>query len=116
MRARHGLRRGDVVLVPFPYTDLSARKQRPAVVVSSDAYHATEPDVILAAITSQVPRRVRATDYRLRDWKAAGLLFPSVVKSCLVTIDPALVRYRMGKLSDEDMAGVDLALRNALGL
>ena len=32
-------RRGDVVLIPFPYTDLSAAKTRPAVLVSSEAYH-----------------------------------------------------------------------------
>lgn len=116
MKARHNLRRRDVVLVPFPYSDLTTSKQRPALVVSSDTYHATQPDVILAAITSQVPPRVPPTDHRLREWKAAGLLFPSIVKSSLVTIDPALIRYRIGKLTDKDMSAVDHALRNALDL
>jgi len=46
--------RGDVLLVPFPFSDLSATKVRPAVVVSSLTYHAAEPDLILAAITSQL--------------------------------------------------------------
>ena len=48
------LQRGDVVLVPFPFSDLSATKVRPAVVVSSPLYHATEPDLMLAALTSNV--------------------------------------------------------------
>lgn len=45
---------GDVVLVPFPFTDQSISKKRPAVVVSSAAYNAERPDVIIIAVTSQV--------------------------------------------------------------
>jgi len=45
---------GDVILVPFPFTDHNQSKQRPAVVVSSAGYHAERPDLILMAITSQV--------------------------------------------------------------
>ena len=43
---------GDIVLVLFPFTDQSGQKQRPAVVVSSAAYHRARPDVILMAVTS----------------------------------------------------------------
>jgi hypothetical protein len=45
---------GTIVLVPFPFTDQTASKQRPAVVVSTDAYNAARPDTILMAITSQL--------------------------------------------------------------
>ncbi len=45
---------GDVVLVPFPFTDQSAGKQRPGVVVSSLASHRARRAVILMPITSQV--------------------------------------------------------------
>lgn len=45
---------GDIVLVPFPFTDQMTRKRRPAVVVSSSAYHREQPDLILMAVTSQV--------------------------------------------------------------
>ena len=45
---------GDVVLVPFPFTDQTTTKKRPAVVVSSQAYHRTRADLILMAITSQL--------------------------------------------------------------
>jgi len=44
---------GDVVLVPFPFTDQRTTKKRPAVVVSSDAYNQERPDIILMAVTSQ---------------------------------------------------------------
>ena len=45
---------GDVVLVPFPFTDQTAAKKRPAVVVSSELYNRARPDIILMAITSQL--------------------------------------------------------------
>lgn len=44
---------GTVVLVPFPFTDLSGTKRRPALVVSPHGFH--PEDVVLCAVTSQVP-------------------------------------------------------------
>ena len=45
---------GDVLLVPFPFTDQRTTKRRPAVVVSSGAYHRERLDLIILAVTSQV--------------------------------------------------------------
>jgi mRNA interferase MazF len=47
-----GLGFGDVILVPFPFTDQSSSKKRPAVVISTDRYNAQRPDFIIMAITS----------------------------------------------------------------
>jgi mRNA interferase MazF len=47
-------KRGDIVLVSFPFTDLSSSKRRPALVVSPDAFNETTSDLVLAAITSQI--------------------------------------------------------------
>ena len=48
--------RGDVVLVPFPFSDLSTTKVRPAVVVSSTLYHSTEPDILKSYPSLPTPR------------------------------------------------------------
>lgn len=45
-------RQGDIVLIPVPFTDLSSRKRRPVIVVSSDAYNALGSDMIVVAMTS----------------------------------------------------------------
>ena len=45
---------GDVVLIPFPFTNQTTTKRRPAVVVSSTTYHRNHPDLILMAITGQI--------------------------------------------------------------
>ena len=51
-------RRGDIVLVPFPFTDLSSTKKRPALVVSPDKFNEHAQDVVLVAITSQPSARI----------------------------------------------------------
>ena len=53
---------GDVVLVPFPFTDQTVSKKRPAVVVSADAYQQHRPDVIVMAVTSQILRPAGALE------------------------------------------------------
>ena len=47
-----GYKFGDVVLVPFPFTDQTGAKKRPAIIVSSGAYHQRRRDVIIMAVTS----------------------------------------------------------------
>ena len=81
--------RGDVILVPFPFSDLSTFKVRPAVVVSSALYHTNEPDLLLAAITSNVAAATGPLDYLLNNWRAAGLRYPSALKPVLFTLSPA---------------------------
>lgn len=109
-------RRGDVVLIPFPYTDLSAAKTRPAVVVSSEAYHAARPELLLAYVSSQLSQANPAIDYLLADWKSAGLLRPSFVRPKVAAVKPALVVHCAGALTDRDMLEVDRRLRRAMAL
>lgn len=103
--------RGDIVLVPFPYTDLSAARVRPAVVVSSAVI---ADDLIVAMVTGRAQNS--RTDYALRDWTGAGLARPSWVRAKLATLHERLVRFSPGRLSPRDMNAVDKRLRIALRL
>jgi mRNA interferase MazF len=105
---------GDVVLVPFPFTDLSDARVRPAVVVSSELFNQQDEDVTVAMITSRP--RLGPTDWGLRDWIEAGLRLPSWVRSRLVTLDQNLIRFSPGQLSPRDLQAVQERLRVALGL
>jgi mRNA interferase MazF len=106
--------RSDVVLVPFPFTDLSAKRARPAVVVSVPEYERTTDDVIVAQITSRY--HSFPTDYALQDWQSAGLLKPSIVRAKLATINASLVQLRIGQLSNRGLEEVNKRLKLALGL
>ena len=92
---------GDVILVPFPFTDQSQANKRPAVVVSSAAYNTERPDVIIMAVTSQV-RAENRFDIPLQDWQLANLLKPSVIKPVIATIEKRLVIKGLGRLSAQD--------------
>lgn len=108
--------RGDVVLIPFPYTDLTATKTRPALVISSVAYQTVRSELLLAYISSQVVKATPPVDYLLNDWKQAGLPKPSFVRPKVAAIEPTLVVHQIGQLSSRDKAEVDRRLRLAMAL
>lgn len=110
------LRRGDVVLVPFPYAELTATKARPAVVVSTATFTAAEGRIIVAGITSNIAAHRNATSYELGNWAAAGLKKPSVVTAWLATLSPDLVQFKVGRLTTHDLQAVEKRLRIALSL
>jgi len=104
--------------LPFPFTDLTTIKQRPALVVSSDAFNARQRDVMVVAITSQVPPTVGLEEYRLSsdDQRAAGLPKPSVVKcGKLLTIDQRLIRKVLGRLPPQTLGQIKQQLLTLLG-
>lgn len=111
-------RRGDddIVLVPFPFSDLTTTKVRPAVVVSSDLYHTTEPDLVLAALTSRVAAATGPLDYVLGDWEKVGLRYPSALKPVFFTLTLARVLHRIGTLTPQDAEQIDRRLCLALAL
>ena len=107
---------GDVVLVPFPFTDQSDQKKRPAVVVSSAAYHRERPDLILMAVTSQVRLSTTVGESPIVEWSEAGLLKPSVLKPLLFTLDWNLILRRLGRLRQKDLDSLKESLAAILGL
>ena len=107
--------RGDVVLVNFVFSGETGVKRRPAVIVSSDAYHQGRQEAIIAAITSRTDR-VLVGDHLIGDWQGAGLLFPSVATGIIRTIKQSMIGRRLGAMSRQDMQEIERKLRSALGL
>jgi mRNA interferase MazF len=101
---------GDIVLVPFPFTDQSGIKKRPAVIVSSAAYNAARLDLILMAVTSQVKPVTAFGELIISGWQKAGLLKPSVVKPVMTTVERRLIIRQLGRLEQTDRT----ALHNML--
>jgi len=115
-------RRGDVVLLPFPFiSDLSRTKERPALVVQNDVGNRFSPNLIVATISSHLPKRAYPTVYVIRAGSAeaqnAGLAKDSAVDaSVLLTIPKTRVSQRLGHLSDQAMQEVNQCLRVSLAL
>ena len=89
------------MLVPFPFTDLTAIKQRPALVISPRRLNDTRPDLVVVAITSQIPAALGEDEVRLPDAElaACGLPKPSIIKlGKIFTIHQGLIRKKLGQL------------------
>ncbi|MEQ1661861.1 MAG: type II toxin-antitoxin system PemK/MazF family toxin [Thiobacillus sp.] len=106
---------GEVVLVPFPFTDQSGAKKRPAVVVSSSGYNANRRDLVIMAITSQVRTPPGFGEAMVAEWQAAGLIKPSVLKPVFTTIEQGLVVRTMGALSNNDLRTLRETVAQAIG-
>ena len=107
--------RSDVILVSFIFSDESGERRRPAVIVSSDAYHQSRQEAIIAAITSRTDR-ILAGDYLISDWQGAGLLFPSVATGIIRTIKQGMIAKKFGTMPRPDMQAIEDKLRDALEL
>ena len=98
---------GDLVLVPFPFTNLKTTKKRPALVLSIVPSQILPTLVIVAMITSQLEGERITGDYDLRSWKEAGLLHPSKLRLAkLVSLEEGLIQKKLGVLSKEDRKNV----------
>ena len=94
----------DIVLVPFPFSDLKTSKKRPGLVISPDAFNRGS-DIIIAFITSQLDREQRTGDYLIKGWEKAGLPKPSLIRMKFTTIDKTIVIKKIGRLAKPDVDG-----------
>jgi mRNA interferase MazF len=111
-------KRGDVVLVLFPNSNLTSAKPRPALVVQADALQTGLPQVIIAMITSKTSRAGHPSRVLIRltsaEGQQSGLLTDSVVMTDnLATVIESAISRVIGSVP---MTAVDAALRHTLGL
>ncbi len=104
--------KNEVILVRYPFSNLSGSKVRPAVVVNSS--HSSQ-DVFIVPLTSKTSSLLSG-EFILADWKTAGLNVVSAVKRGLYTVHQGLVIKSVGSLSVSDASGLDDSLRDWLGL
>ena len=118
MPPKPAYKRGDVILVLFPHSDLRTAKLRPALVVQADGLQTGLPQVIVAIITSRLfranhPSRLTVLRSSLEGLQS-GLLTDSVVMTDdLANIAESGIDRAIGTLP---MAEIDIALRHTLGL
>jgi mRNA interferase MazF len=111
-------KRGDIILVLFPHSDLSTAKTRPVLIVQADNLQTGLPQLIVAMITTKMFRAnhpSRVTIFRhTTEGQQSGLLTDSVVMTDnLATIFYSEIDRKIGKIS---MQKVEAALRHTLNL
>ncbi len=102
----------EIVLVRFPFSDLTNAKIRPAVVINPA--HASR-DLLLVALTSKTTS-LMAGEFILSEWRGAGLTVETAVKRGIFTIQQDLVSKAIRSLAQHDAAELDRSLRFWFGL
>ncbi len=104
--------KNDIVLVRYPFSNLSGAKVRPAVVVS--APHVSQ-DCFLVPLTSKTTGLLPG-EFMLADWAACGLNVPTTVKRGIYSVHSTLILKLLGQLIINDVRQLEQSLRGWLAL
>lgn len=87
--------KGDIILLPYPFTDLTTKKVRPAIVVGATGNKYA--DIFIVPLTSRI-KNLEVGEFVPGKWKEAGLNVPSAVKRGCVLIDKDIIISKVGTL------------------
>ena len=106
------MKKGDLVLISFPFTNLKGKKRRPAVVL-----HTNGLDVVVSFITSKIKWEESTDPYLEPDSSSNNLKVPSLVRtSKIATLEVDLITGKIGELRKEEIQLLDLKLRQLFNL
>jgi len=113
------MNRGDIILITFPFSDLTSTKIRPALILSPKEM--SEQDFVAALISSNTARPLSKTDYLLStydpDFSGTGLKINSVFRMAKIhNLRKLLAKRRLGKVNAQLMKELEKKLYEALGL
>jgi mRNA interferase MazF len=93
----------DLVLLPFPFTDLSTTKQRPCLILAVFQPKGLPEHYVVAMVTSRLDGAVFPGDTRFAKWREAGLPKPSMARLAkVVTVERSLIRAKLGTVDGSD--------------
>ena len=108
-------RQGDIVLIPVLFTDLTSRKRRPVVVVSSDTYNDESPDIIVVAMTSNPVQPPWALPIMLSDLRAGRLNRPGIIRADKIyALAQSLVVNRFGSVTATMLERIHMTLHRVV--
>lgn len=119
--ARRLIKRGSIVLVRYPFTDLTGSKVRPALILTPDAFLGKLDDVLCLFISSSIPRDILLTDFILLpshpSFGKTGLRYSSIFRAHkLALLHKSLVVRGLGEMDKALMDEINQRLRIALDL
>ena len=106
--------RGDVIKVPYPYTDRATRQSRPAVVVSTAQLQDLHGLLWVVMITS-AENRGWPGDMPVANLELAGLPVPSVIRSAKITTIDAADASKLGRVSADQVRRLTGKIGQRLG-
>lgn len=99
--------KNDIVLVRYPFTNLTTTKIRPAIIVGADLY---SPDVIIVPLTSKITGLDQG-EFILGSWQKVGLHVPTAVKRGIFTIEDSLLLRVVGTIDTQDAMTLESSIK-----
>lgn len=109
------MKTGEIILIPFPFAELTNKKVRPAIVIceTKDFYK----DIVVCAISSVVPNDFTGNEMLLKKDATNNLRVDSVAKiDRIVTAKRSDVIAKLGKLNKKDLESFKEKFRNLIDL
>lgn len=108
---------GDVVLLPFPFSNYTSYKQRPALIVSSSVWNSSHDDIVVVAISSKTARSKNEYPLNEREQKSSGLRISSVVRlGNIYTVDKRLVREKVGSFGKSTIRSIQSGIHTIISI
>jgi mRNA interferase MazF len=105
----------DLVLLPFPFTDLSATKQRPCLILAAFQPRGLPEHYVVAMVTGHLDGVAFSGDTRFTKWREAGLAKPSIARLAkIVTVERGLIRKKLGTVQASDRQAIRREFRKVL--
>jgi mRNA interferase MazF len=105
------MKKGDIVLIPFPFTDLTGTKNRPALILID-----SDEDITVSFITTQL-KWLEKFDIKLEPTNKNGLKKTSLIRlNKITTVDKELVIGKMGQLTNSEIKEVNRGLIDLFNL
>lgn len=111
-------KQGDLILVPFPFTDLTGEKVRPALVISNKEIG---NDITLCFVSSVVPKKILDSEVLIKEggknFKNSGLKVNSLIKvTKIATLERNVVLGKLGNLDNESLLKVKIIIGKYFGI
>jgi len=107
---------GDIVLIPIPFTDLSAQKRRPVIVISNDTHNRKTTDIVVVAMTSNPAQTEYSFSINSSDLDSGTLNHPGQVRvDKIYTLSQAIVVRTFGRVNDETLQRIRDMLQDLAG-
>ncbi len=95
----------DIVLIPFPFTDLSINKKRPGLVISQNESNQQNFDILIAFMTSNLVSPKRTGDFHIEKWEESSLPKPTMLRMKFASISSHIIVKKIGQLHEDDING-----------
>lgn len=102
MKSGTRFRQADIILVPFPFSDLSGAKKRPVLIISNNDYNNNHSDLVTCGITSNILDREYSVLINNENLAEGNLPITSIIKTDkLFTLDKSIVQKKIGRLNPQ---------------